>query len=180
MAEFNGNEMEHQEAGSPEGLPGARLPDGRGQWASNAQKGRPVDPEVGHSVKGRRYSTAYKVRILEEADRCQANGQIGMLLRREELYSSTLNHWRRWRENMGKPSSEERRGKYRDLTDENTKLKRENERPRLKLKRAEGLIELQIKYPRSWGSNSQTGRSTRTSYEHRSGPCFNVWGQSRL
>ena len=46
------------------------------------------DPEVRAKARRRRYSAAYKKRILEEADRCSAPGEIGALLRREGLYSS--------------------------------------------------------------------------------------------
>jgi transposase-like protein len=42
----------------------------------------------------RRFSTNYKLKILAEADRCQ-HGELGVLLRREKLYSSQLQQWRR-------------------------------------------------------------------------------------
>jgi len=42
----------------------------------------------------RRYSTEYKLRIVAEADACE-RGQVGELLRREKLYSSQLQQWRR-------------------------------------------------------------------------------------
>ena len=54
----------------------------------------PPDPEVRGRQTHRRYSVAFKRRILEEADRC-APGQLGALLRREGLYSSTLRDFRR-------------------------------------------------------------------------------------
>ena len=55
---------------------------------------RPHDPEV---VGRSGASTAeYRLRILEEADRC-AQGEVGRLLRREGLYSSHLTAWRKAR-----------------------------------------------------------------------------------
>jgi transposase-like protein len=40
------------------------------------------------------HSTEYKLQVLAEADRC-ARGELGALLRREKLYSSQLQQWRR-------------------------------------------------------------------------------------
>src|SRR5680860_1669318 len=42
----------------------------------------------------RRFSTKYKLRILAEADQC-AHGELGPLLRRENLYSNQLRDWRK-------------------------------------------------------------------------------------
>ena len=52
------------------------------------------DPEVPEQPKRRRFSAAYKARVLAEADACSERGQIGSLLRREGLYSSHLTAWR--------------------------------------------------------------------------------------
>ena len=45
----------------------------------------------------RRFTAEYKLRILQEADRCMS-GELGALLRREGLYSSHLTNWRKQRE----------------------------------------------------------------------------------
>jgi transposase-like protein len=45
----------------------------------------------------RQFSAAYRLRILEEADRCTEPGEVGRLLRREGLYSSHLTQWRKAR-----------------------------------------------------------------------------------
>lgn len=42
----------------------------------------------------RRFSAAYKQKILREAARCTQPGEMGALLRREGLYSSHLAGWR--------------------------------------------------------------------------------------
>jgi len=57
--------------------------------------GRFPDPEVMKRPVRRIFSAVYKRRILEEAARCRKPGEIGALLRREGLYSSTLSGWRR-------------------------------------------------------------------------------------
>ncbi len=43
----------------------------------------------------RRFTTEYKRRILKEADACTRHGELGELLRRESLYSSTLASFRK-------------------------------------------------------------------------------------
>lgn len=57
----------------------------------------PPDPEVSERPVRRQFSAQYKLRILEEADRCTEPGETGALLRREGLYSSNLSAWRRSR-----------------------------------------------------------------------------------
>ncbi len=53
------------------------------------------DPQVSEKASRRRFSKAYKRRILKEADACTKPGQIGALLRREGLYSSSLTAFRK-------------------------------------------------------------------------------------
>ena len=55
-------------------------------------------PEVPEKATRRRFSLAYKERILAEADQCSGAGELGELLRREGLYSSNLSLWRRQRD----------------------------------------------------------------------------------
>ena len=55
-------------------------------------------PEVAEKPRRRTFEAAYRLRIVEEADRCVEPGQIGELLRREGLYSSHLSKWRRQRD----------------------------------------------------------------------------------
>ena len=65
---------------------------------ASAAPARP-DPEVLAKPKRRRFTAEYRLRILEEADRCREPGEVGRLLRREGLYSSHLTAWRRARRN---------------------------------------------------------------------------------
>ena len=55
------------------------------------------DPEVVAKPIRRQFSAQYRLRILEEADRCTEPGEVGRLLRREGLYSSHLSGWRKAR-----------------------------------------------------------------------------------
>jgi len=55
------------------------------------------DPQVTQRAARRRFTAADKLRILVEADACQP-GQLGALLRREGLYSSTLANFRKQRD----------------------------------------------------------------------------------
>ena len=65
---------------------------------ASAPPARP-DPEVVAKPKRRRFTAEYRLRILEEADRCTEPGEVGRLLRREGLYSSHLTSWRKARRN---------------------------------------------------------------------------------
>ncbi|MFT5128651.1 MAG: transposase-like protein, partial [Rhodothermales bacterium] len=53
-----------------------------------------AQPKIEVTTKRRTFSTAYKVKIVEQAEACQEAGEIGALLRREGLYSSHLSNWR--------------------------------------------------------------------------------------
>src|SRR5450830_1803139 len=56
------------------------------------------DPEVVAVAKRRSFTREYKMRIVEEADRCKQPGEVGMLLRRERLHSSHITTWRKLRQ----------------------------------------------------------------------------------
>jgi transposase len=109
--------------------------------------GRAVEPEVVAIARRRRFSAEYKLRILEEADQCRDSLEIGLLLRQEGLYSGHLYRWRKWRREMSKKKDGTKgmTGSMGDLRNENARLKRENARLQLKLKKAEALLELQKK-----------------------------------
>ncbi len=53
------------------------------------------DPQVTPRATRRRFTVADKLRILREADACSQHGQLGALLRREGIYSSTLASFRK-------------------------------------------------------------------------------------
>jgi transposase-like protein len=96
-------------------------------------------------AKRRRYSEAYRLRILEEADRC-SKGELGLLLRREGLYSSHLASWRRWRRRAHPEHPESKKAPTESqLRHELARTRRENARLQLKLEHAEKLLALQKK-----------------------------------
>ncbi len=106
--------------------------------------------EVTPKAKRRRFSAQYKLRILEETDRCTQPGQIGALLRREGLYSSNLTSWRRQRDQgqIGALSPKKRGPKPAPdaaMARELTRLREQNQRLEQKLKKAELIIEVQKK-----------------------------------
>src|SRR5712692_3500662 len=88
------------------------------------------DPEVPEKAKRRRFSAAYKLRIVREADACGQDGELGALLRREGLYSSHLATWRRQRDEGSLASlAPRRRGRPAVSAGaaEAARLRRENE-----------------------------------------------------
>jgi hypothetical protein len=53
------------------------------------------DPEVTQKTIRRKFTAAFKLCILKEAEACTKQGQLGALLRRKGLYYSNLTRWRR-------------------------------------------------------------------------------------
>ena len=113
--------------------------------------GRP-DPEVvprPAQARRRTFTTAYKLRILDEAAHT-AIGRLGALLRREGLYSSHLANWRRERVRgtlSVAPGAAPRRGRPAIPAAERevARLREENARLARRLAAAETIIEVQKK-----------------------------------
>jgi transposase-like protein len=108
------------------------------------------DPEVPAIAKRRRFTAEFKARILREVEACRAPGEIGVLLRREGLYSSHLVIWRKAHAaGELKPGAAKRRGPKPDPVRaerrEIDRLGRENARLQRRLERAEAIIEVQRK-----------------------------------
>ena len=104
------------------------------------------NPEVPEKAQRRQFSTAYKQRIVEEADRCTELGQIGALLRREGLYSSHLSTWRSQREQALAAQRRGRKPSARFVPAERVaELERDNECLRQQLEQAQAIIEVQKK-----------------------------------
>ena len=105
------------------------------------------DPEVVPKAQRRRFTAEYKLRILSEAEQCTRPGEIGALLRREGLYSSLLDKWRKQRRRGSLQAlAPQRRGPKPDLQSaEVARLRSENERLQARLKQAEAIIEVQKK-----------------------------------
>jgi len=125
-----------------------------------AQPPAPVivaDPEVPEKARRRQFSAQYKLRVVEEADRCSEPGEIGALLRREGLYSSHLSVWRRQREEGSldrlRPQKRGRKTKpVNPLAKKLAELERENEKLRQRLQQAETIIDVQKKVSQILGT----------------------------
>jgi transposase len=116
------------------------------------------DPEVPEKAVRRKFTAAYKLRILKQAERCTETGQLGALLRREGLYSSSLTLWRR---QVAQGLVPKKRGPVTQKTDPHIRriaeLERENAKLIHKLKQAELIIDVQKKVADLLkGSNEET------------------------
>src|SRR5437763_7918602 len=108
------------------------------------------ETEVVAKARRRRFTAEYKRRILREADRCTHPGEIGVLLRREGLYSSHLTTWRaaRDRGELAGLAPKPRGPKATPPDPRDKKLaeqEREITRWKQRAERAEALVELQKK-----------------------------------
>jgi len=104
------------------------------------------DPEVTEKAVRRKFTAAFKLRILKEAEACTKQGQLGALLRREGLYYSNLTLWRR---QINQGLIPKKRGPLPQKPDPNVRriaeLERENAKLTHKLKHAELIIDVQKK-----------------------------------
>jgi len=103
----------------------------------------PPDSEVPARHARRRFTPAYKLTILRQADACTRHGELGALLRKEGLYSSHLVTWRQQREAGLTPKT---RGRKATAVDPQLKrLEHENRRLTTRLQKAEALLAFQKK-----------------------------------
>jgi transposase len=105
------------------------------------------EPEVMERPKRRKYPADYKLKILKELKTCKSPREVGAVLRREGLYSSTVSKWR-WAIRRGSELVLDRKRGRKKKTiaeKENEKLRLENARLKKKLKNAELIIEFQKK-----------------------------------
>lgn len=106
--------------------------------------------EIKPKATKRRYSLVYKKKILEQAEACTKPGELGALLRREGLASSTLHVWR-VAEAKGTLAStfNAKRGPAKAITSSQSKkikdLERENYKLKKHIEKTEALLELQKK-----------------------------------
>ena len=123
------------------------------------------DPEVVAKPKRRSFTAKYRLRILEEADRCTEPGEVGRLLRREGLYSSHLTAWRKLhRDGALQGLASKKRGvkpkesnpldpKVRELEAKVARLERE-------LHKAHTILDVQEKVAGLLGFDLQDGKSS--------------------
>ena len=95
--------------------------------------------------KRRTFTAAYKTRILQEYDALETGRERGALLRREGLYSSHIDGWRKSRDAGtvnaldAKPAG--RPGRSAEAA-ENEKLRKENEKRAAELARTKAALEI--------------------------------------
>jgi transposase len=114
--------------------------------AATADQRRTPDPQVEPRATNRRFSAAYKQRILTEYDTL-SKLEKGALLRREGLYSSLLANWRAQRDAGGAAALARPTGRpTADARDKQiAKLEAENARLATELDKARTVIEVQGK-----------------------------------
>jgi transposase-like protein len=127
-----------------------------------------VDPEVVPKARRRQFPASYKRRILQEAQACQAPGEISALLRREGLYASHLSKWRKLQKQGELEALEAKRGRKPNPETAAQQrilgLERDNQLLRRQLRQAEAIIEVQKKISEILGvplapSDDSDGRS---------------------
>ena len=113
----------------------------------------------------RRFTAEYRLRILEEAERCTKSGEVGRLLRREGLYSSHLTAWRKARHGGGlRGLASKKRGakpKARNpLEPKVQQLEAENARLKTELHKAHTILAVQEKVAGLLGFDLESGKNS--------------------
>lgn len=151
---------------TPRNLEG--VPPGREERSDERPGGTPssaADVEVVAKPRRRQYAAEYKLRILEEADRCREPGEVGRLLRREGLYSSHLVAWRKARhDGTLRGLAPRKRGRKpvsrNPLQRRVDALEAEVVRLRKKLATAETILEVQGKVAGLLGLHFDSGKNS--------------------
>ncbi len=124
------------------------------------------DPEVPAKAKHRVYSASYKIRVLNEYEGL-SRADKGALLRREGLYSSLIDSWRKQRDQGALTAFTQKRGRPQaDPRDrEVARLRKELARAESELDKARKVIEIQSKLSallEGLAAESAEGGSERT------------------
>ena len=134
---------------------------GAGTTAALAQSaGAPLvaagNSEVVAKASRRRFTVDYKLKVLDQADACHQAGELGALLRREGLYSSSLALWRHQRQQgilsgLTPRTRGRKPNQQSQLAADNEQLKRQNQKLSKRLQQAEIIIEFQKKLAEALG-----------------------------
>ena len=123
----------------------------------------PPDPEVIDKPIRRRFTSEYKLRIVEEADGCTEPGEVGRLLRREGLYTSHLTSWRKAARTGSLKALSKKRGRTSErnpLEEKVRKLEREKARLEKELHKAHLIIDVQGKVAGLLGLSLEDGTNS--------------------
>ena len=131
-------------------LQGARRATGDAAKSAPPDAPRDADSEVVPRARRRHFTNADKRRILQAADRCTQPGEMGALMRREGVYSSSLSTWRRQREAADLVAlAPQKRGPKADPSRADAlqiaQLTRDNDKLKVQLDKANLVIEVQKK-----------------------------------
>lgn len=131
-------------------LQAARRATGDADKSAAPDAPRDADSEVVPRARRRHFTNADKRRILQAADRCTRPGEIGALMRREGVYSSSLSTWRRQREAADLAAlAPQKRGPKADAgradAQQIAQLTRDNDKLKSQLDKALLVIEVQKK-----------------------------------
>ena len=123
----------------------------------------PPDSEVVDRPLRRRFTPSYKLRMVEEADRCTEPGEVGQLLRREGLYSSHLTTWRKAAHSGSLKALSKKRGRKPErnpLEEKVRKQEREIVRLEKELQKAHLIIDVQGKVAGLLGLSLEDGTNS--------------------
>ena len=106
------------------------------------------DSEVEARPARRRFTAKYKLSILEQIEACSSREEAGALLRREGLYSSHISAWRAAHRKGALSGLGKKRGrkpKQNPLGRKLALVERENARLKDELRKAQLIIDVQVK-----------------------------------
>jgi transposase-like protein len=133
-----------------------------GETMSQNENSQYQDPEVEPRAARRQYTAEYKQGILDEIDAATQPGEKGAILRREGLYSQLISKWRAQQARNGL-EAQKRGPKANPASSELVQLRRENERLRKKLEKAELIIDVQKKVSQMFELDENDQRETNAS-----------------
>jgi transposase-like protein len=115
---------------------------------SNGSSNKPAETELGQRPAKRIYTAEYKRHIVEQINAAPKGG-IAAILRREGLYSTTVDNWRKELAGAFEPKKRGRKpSPDTPIKRELERLERENARLKRKLEHAELIIDVQKKVAR--------------------------------
>lgn len=112
--------------------------------SSRQNRGDIPDTEVSMKKRRRRFSNEYKLAILKEINSSTKPGHIGVILRREGLYSSNITKWREQLElgKFNKKLSDKHQKKISELSRQNRKLQRDLYRSKLVIEAQKKILQI--------------------------------------